>query len=432
MALFTILNVSAAAFYLILTFIALSMKVRGRQHILLSLTSLSLFQWTATAYFVYNTSSLQMLQWLLPISCIGMFFFFPLNLHFVYFVTHKKRLAKSFAFCLYSIALFFSILNVWYPISIKAAAGPQGSIVLVQATDNPINYIWMTYALSSWLASILFYIRYRKSSILNREKHQAELLVWMSILTTVLVMSEYYITPHIPGWNLPSQSPILFLPWIGAMVFAIWRFGFLRISPGLLTDKILDSIEDLVLLYDMRGRAVYMNRKASGTLDTHRLTDAGHGRLFEETVQPMLQDLNSWSGEQEEKQFTLRVAAPALSVHNSAAGPLQSAEEEKAGTNHHVTINFRIKPLRDRYSDPLGVLVLGTVAPRFSDILKTYRLTKREIEVVEFLMAGWTINRTARSLRISERTVKAHITNIYGKTGAVNRVELANMLVSLR
>lgn len=427
MALFTILNVSAAAFYLILTFIALSMKIRGRQHILLGLTSLSLFQWTATAYFVYNTSSLQILQWLLPVSCIGMFFFFPLNLHFVYFVTHKKRLAKHFAFGLYSIALFFSILNFWYPISIKAAAGPQGSIVLVQATDNPLNYIWMTYALSSWLASILFYIRYRKSSILNREKHQAGLLVWMSLLTTVLVMSEYYITPHIPEWNLPTQSPILFLPWIGAMVFAIWRFGFLRISPGLLTDRILDSIEDLVLLYDMRGRAVYMNRKASGTLDTRRLTDARHGRLFEEAVRPMLQDLSSWSGDHEEKQYTLRVAARAIDSETS-----QSAEEEEAGTNHHVTINFRIKPLRDRYSDPLGVLVLGTVAPRFSDILKTYHLTKREIEVVEFLMAGWTINRTARSLRISERTVKAHITNIYEKTGAVNRVELANMLVTAR
>ncbi len=47
-------------------------------------------------------------------------------------------------------------------------------------------------------------------------------------------------------------------------------------------------------------------------------------------------------------------------------------------------------------------------------------------------MAGWTISQTAQALHITERTVKAHISNIYSKTGASNRIEVSNMLAGAR
>jgi len=52
-------------------------------------------------------------------------------------------------------------------------------------------------------------------------------------------------------------------------------------------------------------------------------------------------------------------------------------------------------------------------------------LTPREREVLGFIAAGADNLRIATRLRITERTVKAHITSIYKKLGSENRAQLA-------
>jgi hypothetical protein len=59
------------------------------------------------------------------------------------------------------------------------------------------------------------------------------------------------------------------------MVCAIWNYGFLRVSPGLLAEKILDSVEDLVLLYDVNGKRVYQNNKSLTVLNGKKIADSG-------------------------------------------------------------------------------------------------------------------------------------------------------------
>jgi len=58
-------------------------------------------------------------------------------------------------------------------------------------------------------------------------------------------------------------------------------------------------------------------------------------------------------------------------------------------------------------------------------------LTPREIEIARLIGLGASNKRIARQLAITERTVKAHLTVIFRKTGADDRVKLA-LLVSRR
>lgn len=55
---------------------------------------------------------------------------------------------------------------------------------------------------------------------------------------------------------------------------------------------------------------------------------------------------------------------------------------------------------------------------------RTYGLTKRELEIVAVVVAGYTNKEIARKLAISEDTVKHHVTNIFDKLGVYNRLEL--------
>lgn len=50
-------------------------------------------------------------------------------------------------------------------------------------------------------------------------------------------------------------------------------------------------------------------------------------------------------------------------------------------------------------------------------------LTEREEEVLKLVADGWTNNRIATELTLSERTVRFHLTNIYDKLGITSRAE---------
>ena len=56
---------------------------------------------------------------------------------------------------------------------------------------------------------------------------------------------------------------------------------------------------------------------------------------------------------------------------------------------------------------------------------KAFGLTRRELQILREVVAGFTNKEIAERVNISENTVKSHLTNIFNKLGASNRVELA-------
>ena len=53
-------------------------------------------------------------------------------------------------------------------------------------------------------------------------------------------------------------------------------------------------------------------------------------------------------------------------------------------------------------------------------------LSERELEIIELVATGLTNQEIAAKLTISKRTVDNHVSNIFTKTGAKNRVALLN------
>ncbi|MFN6339912.1 MAG: LuxR C-terminal-related transcriptional regulator [Cyanobacteriota bacterium] len=53
-------------------------------------------------------------------------------------------------------------------------------------------------------------------------------------------------------------------------------------------------------------------------------------------------------------------------------------------------------------------------------------LSERELEIIELVATGQTNQEIAKQLTISKRTVDNHVSNIFAKTGAKNRVALIN------
>lgn len=56
---------------------------------------------------------------------------------------------------------------------------------------------------------------------------------------------------------------------------------------------------------------------------------------------------------------------------------------------------------------------------------KAFGLTRRELDILRAVVAGYTNKEIAERSSISENTVKSHLTHIFNKSGASSRVELA-------
>jgi len=76
----------------------------------------------------------------------------------------------------------------------------------------------------------------------------------------------------------------------------------------------------------------------------------------------------------------------------------------------------------NRVSNVAGSLRKLTVARRRA---KAFGLTRRELEIVRAIVDGYTNKQIAKRSSISESTVKRHVTHIFDKLGASNRIEVA-------
>lgn len=109
----------------------------------------------------------------------------------------------------------------------------------------------------------------------------------------------------------------------------------------------------------------------------------------------------------------------------------------KAGADSYILKETRAEKVYETITDTLsgGAVMSPSIAAKALEALKSStrspsgrkdkapELSSREIDVLEWLSAGYTNKRIAEKLYISSFTVKRHIENIYRKLQVQNRVD---------
>lgn len=73
----------------------------------------------------------------------------------------------------------------------------------------------------------------------------------------------------------------------------------------------------------------------------------------------------------------------------------------------------------------------GENSPEFS-VPKGVELTPTELKVVQLVARGMANKEIAETMKVSQRTVESHVSNMLGKTGLSNRTELARWVIETR
>lgn len=88
----------------------------------------------------------------------------------------------------------------------------------------------------------------------------------------------------------------------------------------------------------------------------------------------------------------------------------------------------RISAALNAFGRATGFLITPFAHGEIGRLKGEYSLTEREIEVIHYAAQGLPNHTIARELSITERTVKAHLTNIYNKMGIDGKFKLMNRL----
>ena len=406
-------TVTVSFFYLVLGLYVLRAKYKETRHYLLATAAGMLFLWTFLAYFAYAAPSYRQLLIWYHLSTIGMFLYFPLNHHFVFATTrtHLPFRSNVYVIALYIPFVILFLRDLSLGVSIARFERLEFGWKFIPAVGSIWNVAWVFLSSATAILSIVYMAVAARRTNLNRERYQYRFLLFALSVTLFLTLGEYLLVARVlPEWTV-VLSPILQSPWVLAMVIAMERYRFMNLVPQVVTDEILRTTDEIVLLVNADGHVVFANPSA---------------RSFAATLRSSRRDTDDTRSLPDALEEILREASklPARSGDRS---------DDDHDVIHTVVVDsrphrLRYRPLYDRFDDPLGVLIMGSHLHSLNDARNHYRLTDRESQVLEYLMTGWTCGRIADTLDIAERTVKAHVSAIYEKTGSSNRVELLNLV----
>lgn len=94
--------------------------------------------------------------------------------------------------------------------------------------------------------------------------------------------------------------------------------------------------------------------------------------------------------------------------------------------SNHSLVKATVSGFLDRFGDTVGYIITVLHLQDRRCLLEARRITEREYQIIELIVAGNTNSAIASFLGITLRTAETHISNIYSKLSISNRSELIN------
>ncbi|MDA3778667.1 MAG: helix-turn-helix transcriptional regulator [Bacteroidales bacterium] len=216
---------------------------------------------------------------------------------------------------------------------------------------------------------------------------------------------------YIAGYyKIPTPTPALTLIWIGALFFVIQRYRMLEISPHTITLEILNSIEENIVLFNNDYKINWFNK-------TSDLFFAKILSVYNDMISMFKQNIH----------FTSFIT-DLVNSNKQVVMFRYSFQIENVMSVYDIVI----KKVYDSFGDSMGYLMKADKVKSLDYLQKFFKITKREIEVIKLLITGLTYGEIAIQLNITENTLKTHITSFYNKLGINNKIELINIINSIK
>ncbi len=381
--------------------------MRSRSHFLFFMICLSLSLLNMFFIPAYASATREGILFWTEFASVCVNFFYAFNLHFYIELNVKRKLNALVTALLYLPGLFIIIFFALRPLSVLDYVMYQGSWKMVPAFGSIYFYAASGYALlycSATLVMILLFIR--RASCMKEHK-QGVWLLFNFGFSTALGAAAMWVIPFF-NYNIPNIGPLYHLLYTAGLIYSVFKFKMMELKPAIVAEEIIAHIDDMVLLLAPDLKITFANVKAESLLaaENSPLTGRIFSVLAEETA-----SLNRCFQDIREK--VKNNVSMSLSI-GSRTGP--------------VMANTYISPVRDKFGDIIGFLVIIKENRGRAEFQRNFRITGREMEIVDLTVSGLSSREIGGRLNISDRTVQSHQEHIYQKLGVAGKVELISMV----
>ncbi|MBN2324713.1 MAG: PAS domain-containing protein [Spirochaetes bacterium] len=401
--------VVATITYLVFGGYILLLDIRSRLHRLFFYMTFALAFWAFCAFWVYEAPSAETVRQWVKISFPAPVLFYAFAFHFSIVLFRSDRQA-SWLYCLiYIPAVYFTLLN-FTSYTMYSGFIRYGSIWTFEiANDFARGRSFILYYVGYLVACLVLFLIRRRRVESYREKMQSMVLFCSLIITLTIASLEGVILPEFTSYRSPQPAPIFLMIWMGGILFSMVRYRFLTISHAMVGEDLADNISNAIVLLDNEARIITINKKGLA------LADGPKEAFIHAPLSSLLEEHEKIIGEidgmrrGEFRSFACRVHV-------------------KNGKSASTLLDARFSMVKDHFGDPIGVMLIGREVKESRQFKSRYKITDREEEIVQHIISGQPTKKIASDLNVAERTVKAHITNIYNKLGVGNRMQLLNLI----
>ncbi len=401
MNLYSLISFSFLVIYLYIGIKILLNDHKNRVNIVFSLACLSMVIWSFFLGFTYLQKSGDERHFFLKLAYIGKYFFFPLNLHFFFILTKTKSKLWLLALS-YAPAIILNIVNA------TGQSMFSNVIIINGQIFAPFDYKWIFLYVFSILFcfSISFYIVYKwgKGTKINKEKIHSKII--LAILTfsytTALILT--IVLPLLGYMDLQSIGVAFFYLYVIGLFYLVSKFRFMSIKYSLTADEIISNINDIVLLLDLDLKVIDANVKFGQVLSIP--PEKIKGKLFCDIIVP----------NDDVKRECKDLIDNKISVSNLRINYRKEDE--------YIITRTTLLRIKDKFGDLTGFLVISSEVKEIKQFQKFFKITNRELEIIELTISGLTYRDISTRLSIAEKTVEKHLFNIYNKLGINNKIEL--------
>ncbi len=383
----------------------LILDIREKAYLFFFLMAVFIGVWSLFASLVFIAESEEVLWRRFRIGMVPAILLTPTILCFIISLTGKYIKLWEFVL-IYMVSIPLHYIN-WNSILLFDRAVRVGYTWRLHPDfSSPWMFYWLVYHNSMIGASLYLLYKWKKKVYSDRIKRKANtIFILMLIFVFVGMISDYL---FLPLFNFPLLGPLYFIVFLAGTYYAIIKFHFFSFTHTTVSKDILQNIDIIIILLSETGKIMLLNKKAEvslGIRGMNRYLDRDISDIFEGTDRLKIGISRLLKRREDKFSCFLKVAFNGIDK----------------------TLSVNVSLVRDR-EGVLGVLLVGSEILGVRDFIEKYQISKREWETVQYLLLGMANKDIARYMKISERTVKAHINHIYTKLGVESRIQFLNTL----
>jgi DNA-binding CsgD family transcriptional regulator len=322
-----------------------------------------------------------------------MFYIFLLSLPFLY-------ISVKICFVPLENVIFNSKSNITYLVKFTKKAHEAANEVSV------INLFYLS------LSSLLLIMGYRKSNSRKLKRQTAIILTTLAI-SVIITFIDYGIlfqsSDNLNARRIPGFVNLYSLIWIFGIWYSLVKYRFLSIDKAVICQDIISNIDEMVVLLNPDFHILMVNEKLKEAIGSE-------GNIYGKHISCLILEYETIISELKKDK-----AADEISI--SCRINLIDQQQDR------ICVNSKIKIIKDKFKDIIGYLIISKEIKELKQLWEIYKITHREANIIQLVIAGRTNHEIAEELGITERTVKSHMTHIFNKLGVDSRTQLLIKLI---